>query len=293
MSKKDVYETSRESRVIGFLAVFLIGCYLGLPEDKKSITMIIVFAVVVTLVSSFGKSLAKNHQKQIQQERDKFPIKEIDFLRDYFKKTSVIPERDFRLFLRPFLTIKSIQVNNPGYPHSFFGQLLTREEGEVQPKYLNFEFLLARLLEVSSDGKIYAMGGDKEEPSPGRLFVPDDDWKHDFELLAKAAYSVLIIPGYTQSTLWELAWLKSNFMLDKTILIMPGGLNKSQSFDLQDYWQKTSAALEEIGIETPDYNPNGLLFKVNAWGMIDRVEGLNIASPAIFSSNLLKLEEPY
>ena len=140
---------------------------------------------------------------------------------------------------------------------------------------------------------MYALGGDLKEPSPGRAFLPDDDWKSNFELFAKAAHSIIVIPGYTPSTMWEIEWLKTNFLLDKTIFIMPGHINKDESFNITQFWDKTIENLSDIGIELPKYQYEGLLFKMNAYGKLTRKRPLSLENFDKFVENLNILEEPY
>lgn len=295
MSKnQQLYQTGIATAILGFIAVFAKGFLASeYMNGDYGIVAVFIFAIIISMFGLFTKWSAKNHQLTLQKVRDSFPLKELELLQYYQKNAIELPGRDFRLFLRPFITIQKIKVNNPEFPHNFLLQLFHHSESEPQPAHLNFEFILARLLEIASNSKIYALGGALKEPSPGRVFMPDEHWKENFELFANTAYSIIVIPGYTLSTIWEIEWLKANFMLGKTIFIMPGHINIDESFNVKQYWTKTTKSLNKIGLELPEYKYEGLIFKLNANGNIIRRAPLELNNPEKFVENLFLLEEPY
>jgi len=283
------FQPGKLAKRLGFLAyvvlimvIFIIKdrleAYYGLSYIPIAILAGLVAAAPIYLIA---KSAYRSKQLREQKKRDFFPLQEIKFLRS---REYAIPERDFRLFLRPFNTVGKLRIANPErptvYSPSFF----------EQPGTLDLEFIIAKYL--STMGQVYAVGGPENSVGPGRLHVDDKSWFHNFELLAKAAHCIIVIPGYTLGSTAEVCWLKANFFLDKTIFIMPPS-SFGQSGEAKSEWEKTSAAVEDIGLCFPEYKRTGLLFKMNSLGQEVRSETLVLKSNVDFLKCLLKLEEPY
>jgi hypothetical protein len=242
----------------------------------------IVSAVVVTGIGLMAKSVAKAHQQKIQYQRDRFPLQEVEFLKSFGSNP---PPRDFRLFLRSFDTLGKLMVNNPNFSRSFSQQT-------AQPELLDFEFIIAQYLKVGFQSNVYAIGRTGSGFGPGTLHVPNSEWISNFELLAKASYSILVVPGSTAGSIWEIRWLKANFLLVKTVFIMPNS-NCFREFNGERYWDRVTRATSRIGIEMPVWEPRGGIFKLNNLGCLQISEPLNLKEPDKFINSVLRAEEPY
>jgi len=121
------------------------------------------------------------------------------------------PSKRFLLFLRPFfvtgrmITKKGFKAFNKGY-----SSIKNREKAEL-------ETFLTSTREKGAP--LVALGEPGEHYGAGRVKVSDDAWKQTVADLAGSAALILTIPSSRPGTAWELAWLKHNRLLKKTVFI--------------------------------------------------------------------------
>jgi hypothetical protein len=282
---KSIYEIGCLAPIIVFIFGILRG-FIGTPDSYVTLipTSIIVYLLLLFMKNS-AKSAIDSHQNVLQGQRDKFPIQELNELK--LEERKPLLRNDFSLFLRSFSTIQYLKVLNTNsnvFP-VFFKDLI--------PTYLNIEFVIARYLEIekrNNNNKLYAIGGDITEPSTGRLFIPDEDWRSVFESFATKAKSIIIIPGYTESSMWEIEWIKENNMFYKAVFLMPGPIDIDNSKLFASFWYKTQKSLVAINIDCPTYEIDGCMYKLdNNCNLINK-KPLNIHTRKGFITNLNYLE---
>lgn len=169
----------------------------------------------------------------------------------------------FALYLRPFAVTDRL---------GFYG--ISAKWGGV-----DLEALLAH--SCRSWGELLALGQPGEAIGAGRIVSSDEDWKNKFHLLAERAKIIIVIPAINEGTFFEIAWLKSNRLLRKTIFVMPPKtlLRMSERAQLaftpnydrtaKDYaknWEDVRARAEDIGLRFPPYAQRGALIESSSDG---------------------------
>lgn len=126
-------------------------------------------------------------------------------------------------------------------------------------------------------GIVVALKEKGEAPGPGKIEVPNAQWKPTIELLGPKASAFFILPYYSDGAVWEVVWLKKNGRLVDSIFIMPpkpsSGFNRS-AFDIGDYhWYEIRRRLKNY-IELPEYDPKGMLIWFTNDGAVARTRHL-------------------
>jgi hypothetical protein len=184
----------------------------------------------------------------------------------------------YSLYLRPFDTTNTLHTQQV-------------DGGEYGPSSIDLEFLLTRISD--SNQPLIGLGKPGEMDGVGRILTLDDHWKEMINVLVKHSQNIFILPSDHEGTLWEIQLLKEMKMLDKCIWIMPenidrGGLYftlnsgvppiffESKSIDFSESWEKTAEKLKPYDIELPEYNQEGMLFKLTPNGKVFISEPLNL-----------------
>jgi len=185
--------------------------------------------------------------------------------------------KPFTLYLRPFRATGTLDTQS--------GQ---------QVEALDLETVLSKavvprqFIALGSTYEINTVGA-------GRIYTSNENWWTTFQSLATKAVTIFLTPSLNEGTSREINWLFEQNMFAKTIIIMPpmpkeGGwqtnvyssttvlLKEDRTIDQQPVWQAIRQSLaKEPGIQLPDYNPDGMLIKIDSRGKVEKLATIDIA----------------
>jgi hypothetical protein len=112
---------------------------------------------------------------------------------------------------------------------------------------------------ISPQGLLLAIGDKRISYGAAKLHTGDDRWQSDFDALAERADSIIIVPGASPGTLWELSKiLERPALFAKAVWAMPAGLRKTR-------WDEiTAACLKRFDIRLPPHSKNGCFLEQRA-----------------------------
>lgn len=185
------------------------------------------------------------------------------------------------LYLRPFELTDQMHFKNP------------QPAGMMTPEYysqdatLDLETLLAEELMMSTP--LVALGEPGEHVGAGRLFSCEEDWRQSVQTMAHAVNRILILPSANAGTQWELQWLRNANLFGKCYFLMPPDPDNYDS-DMAKYWSDTAKQLKEIGIDLPNYNPQGQIYTVDQHGHFDEGRSINLLVEGSFYDAINSLD---
>jgi hypothetical protein len=185
--------------------------------------------------------------------------------------------KPFTLYLRSFRATGTLDTQS--------GQ-----QGEA----LDLETILSKAV---SPQQFIALGSTYEinTVGAGRIYTSNENWWTTFQSLATKARSIFLTPSLNEGTLREINWLFQQNMFAKTIIIMPPmrkegdwqtnvyssttvQLYEDRTVDQGPLWQAIQQSLaKKPGIQLPDYNPVGMLIKIDNRGKVERRATIDIA----------------
>jgi hypothetical protein len=175
------------------------------------------------------------------------------------------------LYLRPFFLTRRMDLANANH-----GTLPTMVRFYSEGKREDLETMLERA--VRKSGPLIALGQPGEMIGAGRLAVAEEEWKSRFEVLARKAACIFIVPSERTGTRSEIEWLRDNGYLSKAVFIMPPKLTEKIEWrrgklsrirvDMESLWKRAAARLAQDAIHLPLYSKSGLLFKLDEAGGI-------------------------
>jgi len=170
-------------------------------------------------------------------------------------------QQPIALYLRPFDLTNKLQYFNPNF--SVISLSKIKQSGSVE-----LESLLAEALSLSTP--LVALGEPGEHIGAGRAFLDEEEWREGFRNLASVAERILIVPSANEGTLWEIAWLKENNLLDKCLFIMPPEslFQYLLAVDMSALWDTARSALLDKGITLPEYDEDGMFFTLDSGGNV-------------------------
>ena len=134
---------------------------------------------------------------------------------------------------------------------------------------LDLEELLACRLDRSP---LIALGNPElERFGPGRAQTTDKHWRKVLRALAMEAQMLLVIPAQTQGTSWEIEWVVTNKFLHKTCFVMPPPGPGDETW-WADTWRELKTWSARLGVNLPEYTPQGCLFRLTSEGLLDTLE---------------------
>ena len=143
---------------------------------------------------------------------------------------------------------------------------------------------------VRGSTPLIALGSPGESVGAGRIVTVDNRWQVDIDLLIRRATGILLVPSDRPGTLWEIDKLHREGMLPKVIFVMPplaqGG------YDSTARWNAARAAAADIGLDLPPYDPQGLLFELDAQGHFLQAEALLAHAPRAMRRSFRRLLDP-
>jgi len=115
----------------------------------------------------------------------------------------------------------------------------------------------------------------------GTLRRSDDEWQGTFELLARYADEILVLPFFTAGCTAELEHLRRNGLLEKCVFVQ---VAHSPAVDLETEWTAIRDHLRSLGIESPMFSSKGQLYRVDNDGQLRR----SVELPQTTSLDFLK-----
>lgn len=164
----------------------------------------------------------------------------------------------FALYLRPFKTTDRLNLSG-----------LSTKWGGV-----DLESLIANACRPW--GLLLGLGRKGDAVGAGKLCCSDDDWKEMFFQLSEAAIAIIVVPGVSGGTFFEIESIISRGFLGKTTFLMPPAtelqlserstlaLTTGHDFTERDYaknWEDVRACLQAMGIWLPPYDQCGSLIQ--------------------------------
>ncbi|MER8777012.1 hypothetical protein [Mesorhizobium sp. M0977] len=113
-------------------------------------------------------------------------------------------------------------------------------------------------------GDLRVVGGSDEIVGRVRVLSSHVDWKAKFGRLASASSNIFVLPTTGTGTLWEIAWLKDQGLLKKTIFLMRSSDIAPEN--LEALWNESrDQLLSSTGLDFPLYDGKGAIFTINAF----------------------------
>jgi hypothetical protein len=214
----------------------------------------LLLMIWVSIAFTIETRLRKGRIRRIQTDQDRLAA---DFSRilqaDEFQGKA-LPQH-FCLYLRPFITTNKITI------------------GEM-----DLETILAYCL--SRISPMIALGHPGEHIGAGRIKTTDEHWQEEITRLIDKANLIFIVPSHREGTLWEIKNLAQEKYLSKTIFIMPPNiLFEGEAYEQQ--WAKALEAAKVYGLQIPPYTREGLFFRMNSEGAVERKSPLGVEEAII------------
>lgn len=228
-------------------------------------------SVILGFVVNVIREIENDHWKELRNREAE------RLLQDTMKGNN--KNKPFTLYLRPFRAT---------------GTLDTQSGAEA----LDLETILSKAV---APRQFIALGSTREinTVGAGRIYTSNENWWTTFQSLATKASTIFLIPSLNEGTSREINWLFQQNMFAKTIIIMPpmpkeGGwqanvyssstvqIKEDRTVDQEPVWQAIQQSLaKEPGIQLPDYNPDGMLIKIDNRGKVERLATIDIAGSFI------------
>jgi hypothetical protein len=212
---------------LSFLAVAYLVAIVMFKRDLGIHEFHLGHAVVPAILGAWASSLTARRRSERERARSRTAT-------DLRKAASsgALPTRPIALYLRGFRldgAASSKNVDGSDWilsPKHFRG-----------PAKLPFEVAIAEALDPHFD--LVALG-DRPLPGPGQIRVADAGWEQHFQWVARQAALVLTVPAPSEGVRKEVAFLRREGLLSKTLLLVP----PKGAFEL-DAWRQTVESLSE------------------------------------------------
>lgn len=155
------------------------------------------------------------------------------------------------LYFRPFTFDMTTETHETRLPQGMFseGKLIVSMEEVLEATCLN------NGLRLKSIGRLATVLG------PETTVTPDSEWQELAVGLMIAARLIVVVPGSSPGSYWELQEIKSRKFLGKTLWVMPPAPMSSRVAELTNGWaQCGSRCRAELGLAFPKYVSTGALF---------------------------------
>lgn len=104
-----------------------------------------------------------------------------------------------------------------------------------------------------------------------------EDWQNRIKWLAWTAEYIVVLPGPSQGTMWEVDLIQREGLLEKCVWIMP-----AHTLFKRSRWHRIKRQALELGLTFPDRHSRPCLFRLDRSGELDRLvtlpEGLTVDS---------------
>ena len=244
------------SRRAFWLMALVSTLALGGIDSQTWPIVVLCFAVTAATLGAYLVFL-RLAQSQAQRE-----------LKDVLARSPGDPGRlPIILFLRSF-DIARTSLRGRALSALFVMMNATGGSASTAPFYAEEELDDA----VGSHGVFLAIGNKYASYGSAKLVVDDKGWKQTFETLADAATLIFMMPGPSESVLWEASQiLSSRESLKKTAFIMPRetpesgslfALKRSVSREANAWAEFADMARRDLQLPVPYYNNEGCCFTI-------------------------------
>jgi len=176
---------------------------------------------------------------------------------------------DFYLYLRAFETTGKLHV--PLYLR------VRRKCVWVGQRQVTDDLESYVTLAVGGRAPLIALGKPGEAIGAGRILTEEEHWQADIVNLMRRAKGILIVPSDREGTVWEMDTLKREELFSKVVFIMPP--TSKGEFDTFRRWEAAKCAMAVNGLEAPEHQDRGLLFRLGPDGKLVNAEPLMLSSP--------------
>lgn len=175
---------------------------------------------------------------------------------------------DFYLYLRAFETTGKLNV--PMY-------LRVRRKCIWVPQSLVTDDLESYTsLSVRKIAPLIALGRPGESIGAGRVLDDTKHWQADIVTLMHRSKGILLIPSDRPGTLWEMDTLNREGLFSKVVFIMPP--RTTGDYDTSVRWEAARKAMAVHGLEAPQHQARGMLFRLDSDGRLATAEPLVLNS---------------
>jgi hypothetical protein len=189
------------------------------------------------------------------------------------------PGRPIVLFLRSFDVAESTLTRRVLAGVQFLAKVASAIQGDVGSAGLErYEFEEELDSALGARAMFVAIGAKRGSYGSFKLIVKDEEWRDAFQRLAAAARLIVMMPGPSASTLWEMGRIvDAPRLLEKSVFVMPregskvdvsGALKEVVSLERIPSQEETSwaalahAASTELGVALPRYERDGCCFRI-------------------------------
>jgi hypothetical protein len=226
--------------IAGAAAVF---AFLVAKDKYVDAGFALIVVAVALLLAAFAVRARRHTLRDQQQRADR--AREIG--------DAIRRGRDpgaFCLFLRPFRTS---------------GRLLHENDLSGHLEVVDVEHMLAEAFD-DLDLTQVALGQTGELFGSGLLDVADGQWQEVIQRAIDWATLILIVPGASRGTVWEMVYVASRH-LSKTVFLMPACPRRG-TFDWPGHWRASAERAAQDGIVLPVYEKTGGLFWIEEGQLI-------------------------
>jgi len=181
--------------------------------------------------------------------------------------TAKVP--DFYLYLRAFETTGKLHV--PLYLR------LRRKCVWVYQRLVTDDLESYTSLSVRSIAPLIALGRPGESIGAGRILTDEERWKTDIVTLMRRSKGILLVPSDRPGTVWEMDTLKREGLFSKVVFVMPP--RTTGEYDTAARWEAARKAMAVHGLEAPEHQERGMLFRLDCEGKLNTAEPLLLSSP--------------
>ena len=176
---------------------------------------------------------------------------------------------DFYLYLRAFETTGKLNV--PLYLR------VRRKCVWVYQRLVTDDLESYTSLSVRSIAPLIALGRPGESIGAGRILDDTAHWQADIVTLMHRSKGIVLIPSDRPGTLWEMDTLKREGLFSKVVFVMPP--RTTGEYDTSARWEAARKAMAVHGLEAPEHQARGMLFRLDSDGRLARAEPLLLSSP--------------
>jgi len=223
--------------------------------------VVVVLAVVLLLSSQWlrGKMV---HLRQKEYDRTGERV-----LHD-LQTNPLANVSDFYLYLRAFETTGKLNV--PLYLR------VRRKCIWIYQRLVTDDLESYTSLSVRKIAPLIALGRPGESIGAGRVRTDTERWQADIVTLMHRSKGILLIPSDRPGTLWEMDTLNRERLFSKVVFIMPP--RTTGEYDTSARWEAARKAMAVHGLEAPQHQERGMLFRLDSDGRLATAEPLLLSS---------------
>jgi hypothetical protein len=267
LSVKAARRIRKVALVVFWFCAFVL-MLLGQAEASLFDPIILVYATAFSLLGLLAVA-AYIAALKLGQMR-----KALEYERALREALSGDPVCSVILFLRSFTVAKASLTSRVARSLIHLLEAFLARAGDKHIDPYNAE---EELDDAISGNAIFVAIGDKHESYGSfKLIVPDEEWQETFFRLAGLAKLIVMMPGASTSTLWEISEiLSSPVYLEKSVFIMPRASDYTFSAKEAASWASlVDVAAKELGARLPAYRKDGCYFRLGKDGLLSGTAGL-------------------